>query len=98
MPSKILWANRYLGDIGNKGLVTLDGTDLPVQMKFAENFMSHKFKGNGVKYEIGVNIQTGEIACDLARLSLFESRKLTCSLPYPAPRGYCVGARPRQRW
>ena len=59
MLAKILWDNRFLGDIGNKVLVTLDGTDVPVQMKFAEKFMSHKFKGNGVKYEVGVCIQTG---------------------------------------
>jgi hypothetical protein len=31
-----MWDNRYLGDIGNKGLVTLDGTDMPVEMKFSE--------------------------------------------------------------
>ena len=30
-------------------------------MKFAEKFLSHKFKGNGVKYEVGVAIQTGYI-------------------------------------
>lgn len=59
--SKILWDERYLGDIGNKALVTLDGTDLPVQMKFAEKFLSHKFKGNGLKYEVGVCILTGRI-------------------------------------
>ena len=34
---------------------------MPVQMKFAEKFLSHKFKGNGVKYEVGVCIKTGEI-------------------------------------
>lgn len=50
-----------MGDIGNKALVTLDGTDMPVQMKFAEKFLSHKFHGNGVKYEIGVCIATGHI-------------------------------------
>jgi hypothetical protein len=50
-----------LGDIGNKALVTLDGTDMPVQMKFSEKFMSHKFKGNGLKYEICICIITGEI-------------------------------------
>ena len=42
-------------------LVTLDGTDMQVQMKFSPGFMSHKFKGNGLKYEIAVCIQTGEI-------------------------------------
>ncbi len=48
-----------MGDIGNKALVTLDGTDMPVEMKFSEKLMSHKFKGNGLKYEVGVCIATG---------------------------------------
>ena len=34
---------------------------MPVQMKFAEKFLSHKFKGNGVKYEVAVCIKTGHI-------------------------------------
>ena len=50
-----------MGDIGNKALVTLDGTDMPVEMKFSEKFMSHKFKGNGLKYEVGVCIATGHV-------------------------------------
>ena len=33
---------------------------MPVQMNFAEKFLSHKFKGNGVKYEVGVCIKTGD--------------------------------------
>ena len=50
-----------MGDCGNKALVTLDGTDMPVQMKFFEKIMSNKFKGNGLKYEVGVCIVTGRI-------------------------------------
>ncbi|KAL3794720.1 hypothetical protein ACHAW5_003729 [Stephanodiscus triporus] len=57
----IVWDNRFLGDSGNKALVTLDGTDMPAQMKFSEKFMSHKFKGNRLKYEVGVCIATGRI-------------------------------------
>ncbi|KAL3791579.1 hypothetical protein ACHAW5_000882 [Stephanodiscus triporus] len=56
-----VWDNRFLGDSGNKALVTLDGTDMPVEMKFAKEFMSHKFMGNGLKYEVGVCIATGHI-------------------------------------
>ena len=56
-----MWDNRYLGDIGNKALVTLDGTDMPVEMKFSEKFMSYKFKGNGLKYEVGVCIATRHV-------------------------------------
>ncbi len=42
-------------------LVTLDGTDMPVQMKFSKKFMSHKFKGNGLKYKVGVCIVTAQV-------------------------------------
>jgi hypothetical protein len=34
---------------------------MPVEMKFSEKFMSHKFKGNGLKYEVGVCIATGHV-------------------------------------
>jgi hypothetical protein len=34
---------------------------MPVEMKFAKEFMSHKFKGNGLKYKVGVCIATGKI-------------------------------------
>jgi hypothetical protein len=53
--------NQYLGNTGNKALVTLEGTDMPVEMKFSEKFMSHKFKGNGLKYKVGVCIATGHV-------------------------------------
>jgi hypothetical protein len=39
----------------------LNGTDMPAEMKFSEKFMSHKFKGNGLKYKVGVRIATGQI-------------------------------------
>ena len=41
--------------------MTVDRTDVHVRMKFAKTFLSHKFKGNGLKYEVGVCIRTGEI-------------------------------------
>jgi hypothetical protein len=56
-----VWDNQYLGDIGNKVLVTLDGTDMPVEITFSEKITSHKFKGNGLKYKVGVCIATGHI-------------------------------------
>ncbi len=34
---------------------------MPVEMQFAKEFMSHKFKGNGLKYKVGVCIATGHI-------------------------------------
>ena len=49
------------GNIGNQALVSIDGTDMPVQSMFDSRFCSHKFKSNGLKFEVGVCIQTGDI-------------------------------------
>lgn len=50
-----------LGKIGNQALVTIDGTDMPVESMFDPKFCSHKFKSNGLKFEVGVCIETGDI-------------------------------------
>eukprot|EP00804_Cyclotella_cryptica_P018889 CCRYP_006428-RA/>CCRYP_006428-RA protein AED:0.19 eAED:0.73 QI:0/0/0/1/1/1/2/0/365 len=57
----ISWEKRYKGDIGCLALVMIDGTDVPVQHKFDPKFCSHKFQSNGLKYEVGVCIQSGNI-------------------------------------
>lgn len=58
---KIVWNNRFLGDIGNEALVSINGTDLPVQYCFNRRFFSHKFRSNGLRYELGVCLRTGDI-------------------------------------
>jgi hypothetical protein len=60
---KIRWNNRYVGDNGSTCLITLDGTDCPIEepQPFHRRWFSHKFKGPGVRYEVGVCIQTGYI-------------------------------------
>eukprot|EP00804_Cyclotella_cryptica_P009884 CCRYP_014185-RA/>CCRYP_014185-RA protein AED:0.05 eAED:0.05 QI:0/0/0/1/1/1/2/0/295 len=57
----IVWNERFLGDVGNDALTTIDGTDMPVQHRFDKKFYSHKFKSNGLRFEVGVCIQTGHI-------------------------------------
>ncbi len=42
-------------------MVTLDGANIPVEMKFSEKFMSHKSKGNGLEYKVGVCIAAEQI-------------------------------------
>jgi hypothetical protein len=44
-------------------LVTLDGTDCPIQepTDFESRWFSHKFKSAAVRYEVGICIQTGWI-------------------------------------
>jgi hypothetical protein len=50
-------------DIGNACLVSVDGTDFQIyQWKpFWRGWFSHKFKGPGVRYEVGLCIMTGHI-------------------------------------
>ena len=56
-----MWDNRFLGNIGNDALVTIDGTDLKVQKRYDKRFFSHKFQSGGLRYEVGVCIVTGHI-------------------------------------
>jgi len=60
---KILWANRLRGDIGNACKVSVDGTDFRIfnWKPFWSGWFSHKFKGPGVRYEVGLCIRTGDI-------------------------------------
>ena len=43
--------------------MTIDGTDCPIQepVPFSRIWYSHKFRGAGLRYEVGVCIQTGDI-------------------------------------
>lgn len=62
---KILWENRYHGDRGRDCLVSVDGTDFRINepKPFWKGWYSHKFHGPGVRYEVGVGIQRGDIVC-----------------------------------
>jgi DDE superfamily endonuclease len=50
-------------DNGSIAKITVDGTDCPIQEPsvFSGRWYSHKFKGPGLRYEVGVCIQTGWI-------------------------------------
>jgi DDE superfamily endonuclease len=50
-------------DNGSKCKISVDGTDCPIQepTEFSGRWYSHKFKGAGLRYEIGVCLQTGWI-------------------------------------
>ena len=60
---QINWNDRH--DKAGRCLVyvTIDGTDFPIKEPhpFSRQWYSHKFKGPGVRYEIGVCIATGWI-------------------------------------
>ena len=59
--------NRFRNDIGNRALMTVDGTDFriaephPYSKAGNKVWYSHKFKGPGLRYEVGVCIRTGDI-------------------------------------
>jgi hypothetical protein len=61
--SVIKWENRFQNDIGNVCLVSIDGTDFEIYQfgRFWTGWYSHKFKGAGLRYEVGVCIRTGLI-------------------------------------
>jgi len=50
-------------DTGEICLISVDGTDCPIEepKPFNRKWYSHKFKGPGLRYEIGVCIRTGYI-------------------------------------
>ena len=50
-----------MGDMGNDALVTIDGTDMKVQMHYDKRYFSHKFCSRGLRYEVGVCILSGNI-------------------------------------
>lgn len=57
-----MWESRHIQAIaGNTALTTFDGTDLKAECSFDKRFYSHKFKGAGLRYELGICIQTGHI-------------------------------------
>jgi hypothetical protein len=59
----IRWGNRFMNDVGCTCLVTVDGTDCKIQepTPFSRGWYSHKSNGPGVRYEVGLCIQTGWI-------------------------------------
>jgi DDE superfamily endonuclease len=61
--SQILWINRFADDNGSICKISVDGTDFHIQepRPFDRKWFSHKFKGPGVRYEVGVCLQTGDI-------------------------------------
>jgi DDE superfamily endonuclease len=61
---QIRWENRFQGAAtGQTCFTSLDGVDFKIlePQPFNPKFYSHKFKGPGLRYEIGLNIRTGHI-------------------------------------
>lgn len=60
---QIRWENRFRNDRGKSCKVTVDGTDLRIrqQYPFDRKWYSHKFHGPGLRYEVAICIQSGDI-------------------------------------
>ena len=60
---QIRWENRLRFDNGNVAKISVDGTDYKIRnpTKFWKGWYSHKFNGPGLRYEVGIAIQSGDI-------------------------------------
>ena len=56
-----MFENRKIKDTLNDCLLSVDGTDFRLAMSYVKEFYSHKFKDMGLRYEVGLNIKTGDI-------------------------------------
>ena len=59
--TQINFADRHTGDNGNKAKITVDGTDCSIeeQSPFDPDLWSHKINAAGLRYEIGIALQSG---------------------------------------
>ena len=60
---QISWEKRLINDNGSRCKISVDGTDFRIQepQPFNKRWFTKKFKGPGVRYEVGICIQTGFI-------------------------------------
>ena len=60
---QIKWENRYKKDIGAVCLITIDGADFKINepTPWSPKCYSHKLEHAGLRYELGICIQTGWI-------------------------------------
>ena len=58
-----MWENRYINDIGNDCLASVDGTDFQLAWGAKDKrFVCHKFKNKpGLRYEVAVCLRTSDI-------------------------------------
>ena len=61
--NKIIWENRYVDDIGNDCLASVDGTDFALAWGASDKRLScYKFYGKpGLRYEVALCLCTGDI-------------------------------------
>ena len=61
LSQQIKFENRLVGDVGKDCLLSVDGTDFRIAKGYSKPFWSYKFKKSGLRYEVGLCIQTGSI-------------------------------------
>lgn len=63
-PFQIIWDKRFDGAVeGQTCFCSLDGVDFKIlePIPFDKRWYSHKFRGPGIRYEIGLNIRSGDM-------------------------------------
>ena len=60
---QICWENRFIDDVGNDCLVSVDGYDFRIaeQSPWSKIWYLHKFCGPGLRYKIGLAVRKGLI-------------------------------------
>jgi len=63
LTSQIKWNSRFEGGDWLSSYVSVDGADFRIQepKPFSSQWYSHKFKGAGVRYELGIALKTGKV-------------------------------------
>lgn len=56
-----MWQNRLKYDNGSLCKVSIDGTDFRIESGSKKKYWSHKFQAPGLRYEVGISIQSGFI-------------------------------------
>ncbi len=61
---QVIWENRKDGSVNGQAVFcSLDGVDFKIKepIPFSPEWYRHKFKGPGLRYEIALNIRTGDV-------------------------------------
>ena len=59
----IVWENRHKGNTNQFCKTSVDGTDFRIKIRkhFERCWWGYKFKAAGLRYEVGISIQSGDI-------------------------------------
>lgn len=101
---QVRWDRRFIRSQRNICLITVDGTDFPIQepwpfvKAYNKKYYSHKYDGAALRYEVGICIITGEIVwyhcpfpAGMSDLQIFRLKLAAALAPFEcvvADKGY----------